>query len=175
MRAAPWIAETLEVAISRPPPPRSIMWRVAARKVKKTPSRLIPITRRQVSVGNSWNGAPPPAPAFAKQASTLPKCSTVSAKASSTRDSSETSQRSASTRVPCCSSCEAAAAFFSSLVPQMQMSAPDCARPSAMPRPIPLLPPVMSATFPLRSNGANGMWAVLLRCGCWGSLGWLRG
>ena len=45
-----------------------------------------------------------------------------------------------------------AAAFFCSLVPQMQTSAPCSAKPSAKPSPIPPLPPVTKATLPVKSN-----------------------
>ncbi len=58
------------------------------------------------------------------------------------------------TRVPWVASVAFAASFLSALVPQMQTSAPACASASAMPRPMPLLPPVTSATLPERSNGA---------------------
>ena len=39
------------------------------------------------------------------------------------------------------------------MVPQMAMSDPASAMACAMPRPMPPLPPVTSATFPVRSNG----------------------
>src|SRR5579871_905548 len=45
-----------------------------------------------------------------------------------------------------------ARAFLSALVPQITTFAPCCARPSAIPRPMPPLPPVTSATLPVRSN-----------------------
>src|SRR4051794_31552977 len=90
--------------------------------------------------------------ALAKQASMWPNRSTVSATAPSTAASSETSQRSASTPVPCSSSAFSAARFLSALVPQMATSAPWPARAWAMARPIPLLPPVTSATLPSSEN-----------------------
>ena len=45
-----------------------------------------------------------------------------------------------------------AAAFLSALVPQMHTAAPDWASASAIPRPIPLLPPVIKAVLPVRSK-----------------------
>ncbi len=47
---------------SEPPPPRSTMWRAAARSVKKTPSRLTRSTRRHSSVVMSTNGIEPADP-----------------------------------------------------------------------------------------------------------------
>ncbi len=46
------------------------------------------------------------------------------------------------------------------LVPQMQTAAPAWAMASAMPRPMPLLPPVTSATLPVRSNPGYAMRAL---------------
>ena len=69
-----------------------------------------------------------------------------------TASASPTSQMRASTFVPWRSNCSLAAAFFVSFVPQIQTSAPAWARPSAKPSPMPELPPVTSATVPLRSN-----------------------
>src|SRR5688572_21521835 len=99
----------------------------------------------------------PLTPALAKQESTRPKALTLSAKARSTAASSATSQRSAIALPPCDWSCVSAAAFLSSLVPHTQTEAPARASPSAMPRPIPLLPPVTSATLPVRSNPGCAM------------------
>src|SRR6185295_15453801 len=131
------------------------MCRAAARRVKKAPSRLTESTRRQSSVVISMNEATPRrpgTPAFTKHESTRPSAPTVSANARSTAASSETSQRRASTRPPCLRSCSAAAVFLSSFVPQIHTAAPEAARPSAIPSPMPLFPPVIRATFPVRSN-----------------------
>ena len=140
---------------SDPPPPRATMCLATARRVKKAPSRLTRSTRRHSSDVISTNAGPrPPTPALAKQASTRPSSSTVRASAASTCASSPTSQRSASTRPPWGRSVVAAAAFFASSVPQMQTAAPAAASASVIPRPMPLLPPVTSATLPRRSKGA---------------------
>ncbi len=45
--------------------------------------------------------------------------------------------------------------FFSSFRPNTATAAPAWANPSAMPRPIPPLPPVTTATRPVRSNNAG--------------------
>src|SRR5512147_1090710 len=119
------------------------------------------MTRRHSSNGISSNGWPrPPTPAFAKQPSMRPCASRVAANAVATASASATSHLCAETFVPYPARRSTAAAFFSLFVPQMQMSPPACAIPSAMPRPMPLLPPVISATLPDRSKGANGMTAL---------------
>src|SRR5207244_889228 len=99
----------------------------------------------------------PLTPALAKKASTRPRALTVSPKQRSTAASSLTSQRMARALPPWPWICLRAAAFLSSLVPQMQTVAPACAIASAMPSPMPLLPPVTSATLPLRSNPLYAM------------------
>ena len=139
------------------------MCRAAARNVKNTPSRLTRSTRRHsAAVISTKEGAAPPTPALAKHASTRPKASIVRWKARSTSASSPTSQRTAWTRAPRCSSAAAAVRFFASFVPQMQIAAPASASASAMPRPMPLLPPVIRATLPVRSNAAYAIpWGFL--------------
>ena len=94
----------------------------------------------------------PDTPALATQLSTWPSTFTVSAKASITCFSSPTSTIWAWTLRPWRLSFSAAASFFSWRVPQMQTSAPASAIASAMPKPMPPLPPVTSATLPLRSK-----------------------
>src|SRR6185436_6759991 len=143
------------VPTSTPPPPRATMCRAAARNVKKAPSRLTFSTRRHSSLLISRNEAVPRplTPALAKQPSIRPSLLRVSAKAASTAFSSETSHSSATTlRAPAASS-DFAAAFFFALVPQIATSAPAWASARAMPRPMPLLPPVTRATLPVRSKG----------------------
>src|SRR5215468_9083927 len=95
----------------------------------------------------------PLTPALAKQPSTRPSLAIVSAKAASTACSFETSHSSASTLRPVASSSTLAAAFFFAFVPQIATSAPAWASARAMPRPMPLLPPVTRATVPVRSKG----------------------
>src|SRR5690242_12915802 len=59
----------------------------------------------------------------------------------------------ATARRPWLASLLTAASFFSAFVPQITTSEPACARASAIPSPIPPLPPVIRATLPVRSNG----------------------
>src|SRR3712207_5678257 len=101
--------------------------------------------------------AAPETPALAKQLSTRPRASTVRAKTSCTAARSPTSHWKATTLVPNRSRASAAVAFFSSFVPQMATSAPAPASPSAKPSPMPLLPPVTTAQWPLRSNNGEPM------------------
>ena len=56
------------------------------------------------------------------------------------------------TSTPSFSKRETAAAFFSELRPTRTILAPACASPSAMPKPIPPLPPVTIATRPSKLN-----------------------
>jgi hypothetical protein len=143
--------------MSEPPSPRATMCFAAVRSVKNAPSRFTLMTRRHSSVVISmkeFTPRRPATPAFTKQESTRPCAASVSANARSTAVSSDTSHRSAVARPPSFCRRSSAARFLSSLVPQMATAAPDCASASAIPRPIPLLPPVTSATLPVRSNGA---------------------
>jgi hypothetical protein len=131
------------------------MWRAAARRVKKAPSRFTLSTRCHSSVVISAKlaAAPrPETPAFTKQASIPPSVDTVWANAWSTAASSLTSHRSAMALAPVACRRARACTFLSSLVPQMQTAAPAWASASAMPRPMPLLPPVTIAVLPRRSN-----------------------
>jgi hypothetical protein len=95
-------------------------------------------------------------PALATRMSRPPNALTVSAIMRRTWSPSFTSAASATARPPSPSSSASAAAFFASLRPAIATSAPARAKPLAMPRPMPPLPPVTSATLPLRSNGFMG-------------------
>src|SRR6185312_5371666 len=70
---------------------------------------------------------------------------------------SATSTSSASVLAPSAVSSAVAAAALSRLRAAMTMVAPALARPRAMPSPMPPLPPVTSATRPVRSNGLAAM------------------
>src|ERR1700691_2767534 len=95
---------------------------------------------------------PPPMPALAKQPSTRPKRSSVAAIAALTEAGSLTSQMRVSI-LPAPPAIDAAAFWFlPALRPQIEMSQPAAASACAMPRPMPPLPPVMTATRPVRSK-----------------------
>ena len=96
--------------------------------------------------------ARPPTPALTKHESTRPSSPTVSAMAATTASWSPTSQITACTSPPNDASSSTAASFLAGLVPQMATAAPHSARPRANPRPMPLLPPVTSPTWPVRSK-----------------------
>src|SRR5712692_4605143 len=95
---------------------------------------------------------PPPIPALAKHASTRPNSASVAANAASTDLRSVTSQIRASTALPWARSCVEARSFFCELRPQIETAQPDRASASAMPSPMPPLPPVITATRPERSK-----------------------
>ncbi len=76
----------------------------------------------------------------------------TSAIAPSTSSSSATLHRMADADGLIAVSSSRAAAFLSGLVPQIDTSAPAAATARANPRPMPPLPPVITATLPLRSN-----------------------
>src|SRR3981189_3613295 len=65
-----------------------------------------------------------------------------------------TSTATASALAPAAASFLTAAALFASSRPAMTIAAPASARPCAMPKPMPPLPPVTTATRPLRSKSA---------------------
>src|SRR5689334_11184524 len=96
-------------------------------------------------------------PALAKQPSTRPNASSVAAIAFPTDAGSLTSQMRVSTLPGPFAMLAAAALFFSALRPQIETLQPLDARACAMPRPIPLLPPVTTATRPDRSKMLMGL------------------
>ena len=61
----------------------------------------------------------------------------------------------ATARTPIAFNSESTRWFFSSLRPHTATAAPASANPSAMPRPIPPLPPVTMATRPVKSNNVE--------------------
>src|SRR5262245_42433934 len=149
------MAASEAVPTRTPPSPRSTMCRAAVRNVWNAPSRLTLSTRRHSSPLISRKEVVPRAytPALAKQPSTRPSLPTVWAKAASTALASATSHSSASTLLPLAASSASAAAFLLAFVPQIATSAPAWTIARAMPRPMPLLPPVTRATLPVRSKG----------------------
>ena len=145
-------ADTDDVT-TREPEPRGFMCLTASRKVQNTPSMLTANTyRHSCVVMSSKRVAPEPTPALANTESTWPKASTVAANASTTATSSETSTGRARTSPPCEAITLAASSLRDSVLPQIATSAPACASALAIARPMPLLPPVTRATFPVRSN-----------------------
>src|SRR6202000_553831 len=95
---------------------------------------------------------PPPMPALAKQPSTRPNLSSVAFIAFATEDLSVTSQIWVSTLPGVDAMVAAALRFLSELRPHIETLQPAAASAWAMPRPIPPLPPVTTATRPVRSK-----------------------
>src|SRR5689334_21726325 len=126
----------------------------AAWNAWKTPSRLVAnIVRHSSSVRSMKDlRPPPPMPALAKQPSTRPKMSSVAFIAALTEAGSVTSQTRVSTLPDSPAMLAAAALFLSALRPQIETLQPWPASACAMPSPIPPLPPVITATRPVRSK-----------------------
>src|SRR3954471_10336778 len=95
---------------------------------------------------------PPPMPALAKQPSTRPNRSRVPAIADFTDAALLTLQMRVSTFPEQPAMLSAAFLFFSALRPQIDTLQSAAASACAMPSPIPPLPPVMTATRPVRSK-----------------------
>src|SRR6266480_1812633 len=130
------------------------MWRAATWNTWNTLSRLAANMRRHSSSDRSTNDRrpPPPIPALAKHASTRPNSASAALNVASTAARSLTSQTRASTAPPWARSCDRARSFFSGLRPQIDTAHPARASASAMPSPMPPLPPVTIATRPARSK-----------------------
>src|SRR3954447_6463483 len=106
---------------------------------------------------------PPPMPALAKQPSTRPKLSRVAFIVSVTDWRLLTSQTRVSTLPGPAAIVAAASLFFSALRPQIETLQPAAFRACAMPRPMPPLPPVMTATRPVRSKMLMGCFHLVRR------------
>jgi hypothetical protein len=119
---------------------------------------------------------PPPMPALAKQPSTLPNVSRVAFIAAFTEAGSETSQTRLCTLPGPADMVAAAFVFFSALRPQIETLQPCAFSACAMPRPIPPLPPVMTAVRPVRSKMLIGcshlLWRTLSRAPSGGQMFW---
>src|SRR6202163_2368645 len=102
-------------------------------------------------------------PALAKQPSTRPNFSSVAAIADLTDAPSLTSQMRVSTLPAQAAMVTAALLFLSALRPQIETLHPAAASACAMPSPMPPLPPVMTATRPVRSNRLIGCFHLIWR------------
>ncbi len=151
--AMPSLTDTLLVNTIEPPEPWLFIWAATARTVKNAPSRFTDITRRHSwAVSVSMLVGCGPTPALAKQESMRPNCSRVASSPAATASSSLTSTTNDPTGAsPRPVSSAAAVSFLAALVPQMTTAAPALRSPRAIPSPIPPLPPVTTATWPVRS------------------------
>ena len=89
-------------------------------------------------------------PALLNAMSSPPNVTTVWRSAACTAPLSVTSHTIASPRAPTASTCRTVSRLSLSLSPTTVMSAPSRANRSAVARPIPLPPPVMKATLPVK-------------------------
>ena len=146
-------ADTDEVTASAPPSPRSTMWRTAARNVKKTPSRSTRSTRRHVLGRDVDEAMPAPADAGVGEAR-VDLAQRPSVSANDDLDlrlvADVAFERQHLGAVPL-ELLERSPVLVLVRAPDGHVGALR-ARPSAIPSPMPLLPPVIKATFPLRSN-----------------------
>src|SRR5712691_4912006 len=143
------------------------MWRAAAWNTWNTPSRLVANIFRHSSSVRSMKARrpPPPMPALAKQPSTRPNVSSVAFIAALTEAGSLTSQTRVSTLPGPLAMVAAAFAFLSALRPQIETLQPAALSACAMPRPMPPLPPVITAVRPERSKMLMGFPRVALSGG----------
>src|SRR5208282_4489253 len=130
---------------------------------KKHEFRFVSITRSQ-SPALKFNALPKIAiPALLTRIDTGPSLRSTSSIAGRRSSRRVTSSWIAVAGTPALASSSTTARFFSSLRARIATAAPASARPSATPRPIPPLPPVTTATLPLRSNIFGLAIALLLR------------
>src|SRR5215468_2951786 len=125
--------------------------------------RLTSITWRHSASDSSCGTLRMLIPALLTRMSSRPRRATVSATILRHWVSSATLTSSTTVLTPSWASSAAAASAFLTLRPAMATVAPAWARPRAMPRPMPPLPPVTTATLPVRSKSfmAGSLLSVL--------------
>src|SRR5437899_1659833 len=134
------------------PPPACFMSGYAACEQRKAEVRFVSRTRCHSASVYSWIGLRMFVPALFTRMSRRPKRSRVALTSRATAVSSVTSTLTASAGAPSPSISATALRDLSTLRAATTMPAPAAARPRAIPSPIPPLPPVTTATRPLRSN-----------------------
>ena len=131
----------LDIVATRPRPRRTIPGR-SARVGRAAPRRLTSKSRHQIASGTSSNRPQPPAsPALFTSRSTGPSSSSTRAAAAATASASVTSQAIARPGVPGAGRRD-----------HEETRAPARARASTIATPIPRVPPVTTATWPVRST-----------------------
>ena len=145
----------LPMLIIFPPLRPSIDW-AASFERRKTALSCVSITLSQSS---DFSCNTPPLsdtlPALLTRMSMPPSSLSTLLSAGSNPARLVTSSLTATDRTPIALNSESTRWFFSSLRPNTATAAPASANPSAMPRPIPPLPPVTTATRPVKSNSAG--------------------
>lgn len=131
---------------------RGFMRRKASRVQRNAPVRHAPITLSHASSDNSSTGPPSKAPALLISRSTGPNSWSVSAKSRCTSASRETSQATEETAAAVSPSWLQASCSRSEFRPASMTRQPAATSEWAMPRPIPVEPPVTMAVWPVRSN-----------------------
>ena len=121
-------------------------------QARSVPVRLVSITRLQSASSISSTGALCVIPAAFTRISTLPNSSSTASCNACTESRSSTSLATRNVRRPSASISAAAFSTCSSRRELATTSAPASARPSAIACPSPVVPPVTTATLPLKSN-----------------------
>src|SRR5439155_15162002 len=123
-----------------------------ARQPFTTPYRFTPSSQSQSSLRNSWIAPPCATPALLNRTSAVPKRSNAASASASRSPGSVTSLRTAIAGVPAASSSRASFCAGASSTSASTTRMPCSAHARAMPAPIPLAPPVTTATRPERSS-----------------------
>jgi hypothetical protein len=133
------------------------MWFATAFETKKTLSRLVSISSRQVSSGKFSRVSRRWMPVLLTRMSIEPASASNRSIAALTALLSVTSNAASTTVAPSARRVSAAAANFSTPRPLRTTVAPAAARPRASAKPIPWLDPVISAVRPCKLNISSVM------------------
>ena len=140
------------------------MWRAATWNTWNTPSRLVANMRRHSSSVRSMKARrpPPPMPALAKQPSTRPNVSTWPSSPPSRRRDRRRRRSRVDLAGPGRHGCRRALVLARHCGPRSRRCSPGRSSACAMPRPMPPLPPVMTAVRPERSKMLIGLFPFRL-------------
>src|SRR6266702_629856 len=144
------------------PPPACFITGWTACEHRNALVRLVVITLFHSASSSACGGLRMLMPALLTRMSIPPSSSLTRATIAATAALSVTSATTEMALAPLRSNSTTAAADFASLRPTIAIAAPASANPLAMPSPMPPLPPVITATLPMRSNGSVFMVVVRL-------------
>src|SRR5487761_2028194 len=149
---SPAMRPATDATLMMRPEPRASIWRPTACVMRNMPSRLTAITWRQRSKGMSSVASPHVCPALLTRISTCPNASSAAFSAWLTSSCRVTSATTFAQVMPWRVSSSIVGARYSSRLPVMTTCAPALPSASAATLPMPLPPPVISATEPERSK-----------------------
>ena len=147
----------MEAVLTTWPSPCSISSGTKVETPWITPHWLTPMIQRQSSSENSQMGPPVPMPALLWTRCTAPKRSSARSRSSRTEAASDTSVTTPMASAPCPVSSPSASLSGPSSMSAMTIFIPSAAAFSATARPMPLAPPVITATFPCRSSMGSSL------------------